>query len=124
MQTSEVLNRAADLIEQRGWTQATGWPMVGADDAPLCLEGGVAAALGIEFPQVKKAKAVDLGTGLYDDLLTCPSFLAVKRYLGVGAFLFRWNDETDRTANEVIEVLRATALVEAARETETAQVLA
>ena len=69
--TSEVLNRAADLIEERGWTQGTqGWKVDGA-------------FLDTDEP-------------------------------------WKWNDTRGRTASEVIEVLRATAVIEAARETEAA----
>jgi hypothetical protein len=118
MNTSEVLNTAADLIEERGWTTGTsGW----ASSGPLCTEGAICAAMGIEFD------AVDV------DFTECPAYLAVMDHLGDAVpcastdpekvpVLWAWNDECDlrgkdlRTASEVIEVLRATAVIEAARE--------
>ena len=112
--TSEILNKAADLIEERGWVQGTGW---GRDTAALCLEGGIAAAAGI---------VRTLGNGfIYQG---CPAYDAVCSYLNrhprprqypVLDSLWDWNDTPGRTAEEVIEVLRAAALIEQARETAT-----
>ena len=44
--TSEVLNTAADLIEERGWTHIgeSDAPWGDGADGPLCLECGVLAA--------------------------------------------------------------------------------
>lgn len=111
MKTSEILNKAADLIEQRGWTQGcSGWDDDG-DGTPLCLEGGIQAALGS-------------GMELLANLRACPAYIAVSDYLGRDlesdlkffTGVFAWNDALHRTAEEVIEVLRATAVIEAARE--------
>lgn len=104
--TSEVLNLAADLIEERGWVHGTnGWPGFG-EGSGLCLEGGIMAALGLDF------------AGL-TSLWNCPAYEAVERYTGEprargNGRLFRVNDRS--TASQVIEVLRATAVIEAARE--------
>ena len=121
MPTSEVLYRAADLIEERGWTQGSfGWPM-GLGNTPLCIEGGVMAALGTDY------LAVDLS-----EFWSCPAYRAVQSYLGLSHDLsvkdkesrpspvdplWRFNDHS--AAERVIEVLRAAALVEAARESAT-----
>jgi len=112
--TSEVLNRAADLIEERGWaTGVTGWRVGGR----LCLEGGIIAAIG--------------GATAADQPLAwaCPAYAAVGDYLGRPALsvcgdreLWKWNDRPERTASEVVEVLRACAVIEASRERETAEV--
>ena len=118
--TSEVLNRAADLIEERGWACGKGWS---AEGGPLCIEGAIAAALGADGHAIRTTN-------------TCPAGAAVREYLELGEYtatkggLWYWNDElrwdrelgtvvTVRTANEVVEVLRATAVIEAAREQET-----
>lgn len=105
MLTSEVLDLAADKIRERGWTQGLGgWPGWGPDDA-LCLEGGIMAALGYDEETPER---------LYRG---CPAFGAVRDYLGLGDdFLFPWNDASGRTQQEVIEVLRAAAAVERAKE--------
>lgn len=117
MQTSEVLNRAADLIEERGWGQgAETWAHRAEITGPLCLEGGVMAAAGVAHWQ------------LYTE---CPAFRAVAVYLDrtpmpksrdAADQVWYWNDQRDRTAAEVIEVLRACAVIEAAKEQETAPV--
>jgi hypothetical protein len=126
MNTSDTLNLAADLIEQRGWTKGQGWN--DSTNRPLCLEGGIMAALGWSF-----------GSADYDplELWDCPAYRAVQAYLNFSHDkalasprhhypspvdpLWRWNDFSS-AASEVIEVLRAAAVVEAARETEAAPV--
>lgn len=122
MNVSDTLNKAADLIEERGWESGEGWVTdESAADAPLCLEGGIMAALGLRIQE-----------GLHDDrqfvpLVSCPAYRAVVSYLGraevfanergfEGEPLYWWNDEAARSAEDVVEVLRATALIEAARE--------
>ena len=111
--TADVLNRAADLIEERGWVRGN-WGTHAA--APLCLEGGILAALGQRFA------SVDL-----QDLWECPSYRAVADYLALPytrepgenlateEALWAWNDENTRTASEVIETLRAAAAIEQAK---------
>ena len=132
MQTSEVLNRAADLIETHGWVRgADGWAHAPEHVGSLCLEGGIDAAMG----------------GIYDrtvgEFVNCPAYRAVAAYLTApeGADymesyidtylevqiptmrLWRWNDAYPKDASEVIEVLRAAAVIEAVRETEAAETL-
>lgn len=111
MNTSDILNRAADLIEEKGWTSGSGWPgeaeYGGSEMGGLCLEGGIMAALGLNYGQ------------RWDDIFkTCPAVHAVNAYLerDEGYALYDWNDAPGRTAAEVIEVLRACAVIEAARE--------
>lgn len=121
--TSEVLNRAADLIEERGWAQGGGW-FYGGDEyatSPLCLEGGIMAALGLHFD-----------TGETDDFEECPAYVAVRSYLGAAcrnavlgvedARLWAWNDTVAESGEQVIATLRAVAVIEAAREQEMAEV--
>jgi hypothetical protein len=121
--TSEVLNRAADLIEERGWAHGRGWTDGGTGE-PLCVEGAIGAALGVgeEFTKV----------------WGCPAAHAVKDYLGIELPLFLWNDklridfwgaggmaEAEVLAKRhVVEVLRAAAVIEAAREQKMAEVSA
>lgn len=112
MSTSEVLNKAADLIEQRGWsTGIDAWGDEGREGAALCLEGGILAAAGMER-----------GRGFR----TCPAYVAVKDYLlstgdlSADAPLWGFNDSS--AEERVIGVLRATALIESARERESVEV--
>jgi hypothetical protein len=112
--TSEVLNRAADLIEERGWIQGPfGMRTVTRE---LCLEGAVRLASG--------GQTTSDGALLhYLASAPCPAGNAVIAYLGEGE-PWLWNDEPGRTAAEVIEVLRAAAVIEAAREQKMAEVSA
>lgn len=109
MQTSEVLNRAADLIEERGWTRGS-WG--GGSGRALCLEGGIIAALGSQF---------DDPSFNYDKFSACPAYVAVENYLvSAGRLadddsLWAWNDDMP-DMEPVIAVLRAAALVEETKE--------
>ena len=121
--TSEVLDLAADVIEQRGWITGS-WNNT-RQGAPVCIEGGIAAALGIE---------VDLGgygtTEDYEAFTACPAYQAVMSYLDLRAedsdALWHWNDKyrhdgdegarPARSKEQVVEVLRAAAAVERAKE--------
>lgn len=117
--TSEVLNLAADHVRGRGWTTGLyGW----ASSGPVCTEGAIFAAMGTSHAAIST----------HDFRETCPAYLAVMDYLDNAVpieptmgerVLWAWNDEYDyirgqyaRTEAEVLEVLRAVALVEAARE--------
>lgn len=129
MRTSEILNKAADLIEERGWGQGSGtW----SGNGGLCLEGAIGAAMGRKVNQFGDPDGIEP-----DELnFSCPAGLAVRSYLEMeldeeeayrrndltpcsertGYWLCHWNDRSTRTAEEVIEVLRATALIEQTRE--------
>jgi hypothetical protein len=123
--TSVVLNRAADLIEQRGWNIGEWYR--GDDSAPLCTEGAIQAAIG---------------TTDFIYAGNCPAYQAVADYLGQRN-LFIWNDRlphawrypedaperkwkgfvggSRESAMEhgrltVIATLRSAALIEAAKE--------
>jgi hypothetical protein len=120
LRTSEVLHLAADHIHGQSWiVGCTGWGegIEGGESTGLCIEGGIAAALGLSL-------TLDaFKDGSYRALATCPAYRAVADYLidkgeflGADSKLWRWNDKPDRTASEVIETLRAAAAIEAARE--------
>ncbi len=100
--TSQVLNKAADLIEERGWRRGPGMQI---DSVGLCLEQAVSAAAG----------NIIAGSYAYLQAIPCAAGHALIEHLGNNQ-PYIWNDEPGRTASEVIEVLRATALIEAARE--------
>lgn len=110
--TSVTLNLAADLIEERGWTRGS-QGMLPYPSAPKCLEGAISAASGLPLYE-----------GLYGDTHTypsvhgvsCPAYDAVVAHLDLPGQAWLWNDAPGRTATEVVEVLRACSLIEAARE--------
>lgn len=118
LKTSEVLDLAADKIQQHGWTQGhTGWPGP-VNLGPLCLEGALMAALGLD-----RDIFMEQGSGITATLefINCPAYQAVSSYLAdrrdePRESIFWWNDEDGRTAAEVIEVLRGVAAVERVRE--------
>ena len=123
MNTSEVLNRAADLIEERGWRQGpAGWD--DREGSRLCLEGGILAAIGSSFESID----------LHEWFMGCPAYAAVANYLEMPSgrdvpghdnrAIWRFNDEFGRTQAEVVETLRACAVIEASREREAAEVSA
>lgn len=106
---SEVLNLAADEIERRGWTQAgesdDPW---GFEGGPVCAEGGLCTALGW--------RANLYGAAPETGLTRQPAVRAFGEYLGTERRIFYWNDATGRTQEQVIEALRACALIEKAKE--------
>jgi hypothetical protein len=115
MLTSEVLNDAADIIGRNGWATADGWHPK-CDSQPVCLEGALRLALGGAI------HGTDAHRVLGEYLMGRPG--AQINSLTGRVILFAWNDEPGRTADEVIEVLRAAAVIEAARESELAAVSA
>lgn len=114
--TSVVLHHAADLIEERGWEQGGGWNA--GDSTPVCLEGGIAAALGVSAYDI-----INDANWYQEQFVACPAYQAVKEYLALPekGELWRWNDGSRRTKEQVIEVLRAAAEVERVKETEAAK---
>lgn len=124
MKTSEVLHLAADVIQHRGWTHINGewdespWGGGSASTAPVCIEGAIGAALGIDMTN---------GQGTGGDFKACSAYRAVHAYVqdrvraeypGIEENfpLFTFNDSVAESAEEVIEVLRAAAEVEALKE--------
>lgn len=88
--TSEILNRAADLIEEQGW-----W------NGRATSSSGICALLAI-------AEAAT------NNEASTPPCAAFEAYIGTD-HIPRWNDTRDSEA-EVIEALRACAVIEAAKE--------
>lgn len=91
--TSEILNRAADHIERHGW-----WTQSGGGTG-TCASNAIYHVTGDAFTPAHSALLVYLGHNPNDPTP-----------------IFRWNDAPGRAASEVIEVLRACALIEASRE--------
>jgi len=124
VETSEVLDLAADEIERRGWQRGGGWlSPISLDTDAVCLEGGIIAAIGLRLDEN------DPSDHKFTPLLTCPAYRAVTEYLGripayvrpdgsgfEGQPLYYWNDDEAADAEHVIATLRAAAAVERARE--------
>lgn len=106
LKTSVVLDLAADAIQMAGWGKGpSSW--TADNDRGLCLEGGIAAAVGLDK---------EVANFNFYALQTCPAYKAVQEYLGHRRDLWSWNDRPQRTQQEVIEVLRAAAAVERVKE--------
>lgn len=118
--TAQTLNKAADLIEERGWGRGNVGMVV---DGPHCLEGAIQAAAGgstyVNWHAPLAQSDPPIGAERYDYAVPslCPATQAVKDYLADRGVRrpFEWNDQKGRTAAEVIEVLRAAAAIEQSR---------
>ncbi len=110
MKTSEVLERAADIVEQ-GWAQKT----YGEDDGHFCALGGIRAAVGF-YKQYED--------GRWYLNLQCKGYqipiASSQQYLvrviddqrdeeSLGDSIARWNDDKDRQQHEVVDALRHAA---------------
>lgn len=96
MKTSEVLDAAAAYLTLNGWQQLS----MGQPGGPRCVMGAFKSVLGEES---------------IVEAVSTPAYLALRNYLD-DDWVSEWNDADGRTAAEVIEVLRAAAVIEAARE--------
>ncbi|HEY9415440.1 MAG TPA: hypothetical protein VIQ30_11825 [Pseudonocardia sp.] len=110
---SELLRRAAELIEQRGLFQHEWWPDAlpahgeqprdYIDGDPCCAIGALAVAAG----------AWQVGS-VHRALTNLPALAAANDALHAAmppgvAFVAAWNDQPGRTAGEVAEVMRSAA---------------
>jgi hypothetical protein len=116
MNTSEVLNRAADLIQSRGWTQEAkgGWFPEPNADTPVCAEGAIRLAVAEAgmWATAKTSICHALSDYLGDLYPECFNPISGR------VIVFNWNDRKGRTAEQVLEAMRAAALIESARERE------
>ena len=96
MKTSEVLNTAADIIEKQGWWQD------GRDAVGVCASNAIARASEIGYHPAHERFIDHIGGVKLQDI-------------------FDWNDAPGRTAAEVVETLRAAAVIAEAREVEDAR---
>lgn len=99
MNASDVLNKTADRLESNGWLQGG----LGGIEGPNCTVG----ALRIAGEVPEECLVPD---GPVED-----AWHSFMDYIG-GVQIADWNDHPRRTATEVVEALRAAALIEAAKE--------
>ena len=109
--TSVVLNRAADLIEERGWARGI-HSMTGSNG--LCVMGALHLASTGRCAELWEDSA-------YDHVFACSAGRAVYDYLSLADTAnaaWEWNDglHFHTGGQQVVEVLRAAAAIEAARE--------
>ncbi len=114
---SEVLHEAADIIERQGWERCGGMePGTG----PRCLMGAIGQA--IDAPVLDMRPIFNKHCYSYAAVERHPAHAAVAEHIDDAVAsawgIFHWNDAKDRTAEDVIGVLRAAAVIEEARESE------
>lgn len=109
IEQAEILERSADVIRVNGWHQGSIWPGSTSLDGslthkewepglPVCLVGAMRVAVSATHPDVCATTAL---RGLLSVLEPMQN--------RVGLLLHAWNDDPDRTADEVIELLVSTA---------------
>lgn len=112
MATSDVLYKAADLIDFDGWHQG-GYAPDQTEDG-TSMEGLPACALGALYKAAGKPLVWSTSVACW---VGHGDLAAIDVLAGhVGSYVPYWNDKNGRTAEEVIEALRAAAVIEAARE--------
>lgn len=88
----EVLTRAADLLEEKGWCQ----------HYPVDMEGRMCAVGAI------RAASEGQEQGYFASRVAVKAQQAVEKAIG-GDFISRWNDRPERTKDEVIALFRTVA---------------
>lgn len=101
MNTSEILTRAADLIDKRGHAKRT----YQSPDGALCVRGAIVKAVSLRFSFKRSSLTPAAAT---------VAITALRRHVGfLPAGEISWNDAPERTKAEVVTALRGAA--EAAR---------
>ena len=115
---AEACEDAADILEghwcQGDWYLRDGINGDKADGPAYCVEGAIAAAIGIDMDSVYDASDFS-DSGKRDVLTSCPAWRAVYDTLNEGQEpedledLPNFNDTDGRVETEVLDLLRATA---------------
>lgn len=124
MDIADVCEDAADLLEGH-WTRGewyhyevldnyddTGQVVGQETQIFYCIEGGMAAALGLDVTEINGSESAERM-----NLVGCPVYNAVLETLNLqnkayGTFyddLPTWNDQEERTEQHAIDLLRSTA---------------
>ncbi len=99
----EVFARAREIIEERGWTQRK----VVDDDGCVCLDGAVRLACG-----GREERGRDCMRYIHlPDIGDHPEYYRARKQLTshLGGGFEYWNDEPERTVDEVLELLNELA---------------
>lgn len=102
METAEILNKAADVIEERGWYQGLSQD---PDGTGVCALGAICVAVGLDPHAL-----AELGEG--DDAAAragVEAADALEDWLGLDLPVTQWNDEYVDTAEQVVTALREAA---------------
>lgn len=98
---ADVLEAAAKYLEEHGWTQ----DVFVTYDGCACAVGAIRLAAG-------GGRHEDDETHIQTNYLSSTATAAVSKRLAPVSSLLSWNDEPDRTADEVITLLREVAAAE------------
>ena len=104
MNTADILDKAADLIDRRGWNQ--GWYI--NTDGEMCPRGAIYAACGMQpnpNPSVDVMDWPGWSSSAADNAITACDWLDEA----VDDYAESWNDDEGRTKEEVVSTLRAAA---------------
>lgn len=105
MNTSESLNKAADLLESEGWTQGA-WH----DEDGYCAIGAIDEVMINEWGKTDKEDYALWNSLHQTKLATRRQF---REYVGMG--IAWWNDNVAQSKEEVVAAMRAAALVAEAK---------
>lgn len=95
MSRREILLKAIEVIEERGWGQN---PDMFDDGGPVCIQSAVCVAGGQEL-----LDGLGFSRGIY---CYAPSVLGIAFDPEDHGQAWRWNDARGRTKEEVVEALR------------------
>lgn len=112
MKTSEILDKAADVIERNGWVQDEWYEFGRAEDprdCPVCAGGGLDVAAGYDPGEPDDIPALSAAVKAFAAHVD-PAFDPAAQ--GGYGTVAGWNDEPGRTAEEVVRELRAAAASE------------
>jgi hypothetical protein len=105
MKPSEILDKAAELLEEKGWCQRREMdPSTGA----MCARGAIKRAIGARTIRLDKAYFLDDLREEEDHVVAMHAMRYVKETTGAD-HIPHWNDSPMRTADEVITSLRHAA---------------
>jgi len=97
MKTSEVLRKAADEIRRRGWHQgAMGSSLVDRESCSLCAAGALNVVLG--------------GDPWSYALIGSDASRAMLDVTGASPLIEDWNDDPERTVDEVLDAFERAAV--------------
>jgi hypothetical protein len=95
--TAEILNKAADVIDERGWTQGEYENCAGG----VCARGAIFVAVGLN----------PLAAAFGSDSAACSDaeYTSVRFRNWLGVMISGWNDDSGRTPEQVTSALRECA---------------
>lgn len=104
MNTADILDRAAGVVEKRGWTQR--WYVNASGE--VCPRGAIYVACGVEPDPYPEVEVVDW-PGWSPAAASAAMDACDLLDKAVDDYAESWNDRPERTKEEVVSTLRAAA---------------